>query len=452
MLHFTDCMLRADSLKAMGMSIAHQTFKVNVPKKPAWFWETLIALSILAAASLQHFGAITALDAAALTLSPVIFSVAWKNPDLKRFGHLTCLWLVAIVLSDQIHRVPIGNTVSSLILPALLMLSTVAMAWVARGSRGRMRAVIVAAMASHIVFNVIYGTTYFSVNPWKYGLALPVTVLALGLFAGVGKARTLLSVGILAASGAYSFLNDFRSMSGLALAAIVLILFLRRPPKPGRKFAMTKLFVGLIVVGYAAYGAYAFAASEGMLPAEAAAKYQMQVRQGNLLIAARPEIVGSLHAIQTSPLVGLGTGGQLDSEARSDVFSTLYEAGATVNKEQQLRLFENGVNSHSLLFSSWVSAGILGALPWAFLIFLAMRAIAKRTVRGGFAPLAVFWGLATSWDVLFSPYQPHLHIVIGAFVVLMTWQEQDPGDAIPPVRANPAAAADPSLLGGATVV
>lgn len=401
--------------------------KLRKPRQP-WFWETLIATTILAAISFRQFSSITALDIATILLTIVVFGYAWKHPDLKRFLTLIILWLVAILLSDQTNNVQLTTTTSSMVLPVLLGLSTVMLAWLARGSLSRLRAVVIGAAASHIIYVVVYGTTYFAVNPWKYGLALPATVLALALVVGNTKLRIRLAVAVLAASGVYSFVNDFRSMSGLALAAIIIAFFLRRPPKVERKFPMAKLFVGLLIIGYATYGAYALAASEGLLPAEAAAKYQSQVR-GNLLIAARPEVVGSFYAIKSSPLIGVGTGGALDGESRSEALITLYKAGATIDREQQVRLFENGINSHSLLFSGWVSAGILGALPWVFVIYLAMRAIVRRRPGGGFAPLVIFWALVTAWDVLFSPYQPHLHVMLAAFLVLAAWK--DPGSVTP---------------------
>jgi hypothetical protein len=395
------------------------------PRDKRWSVEIAVCVTLLAAISFRAFKSVTALEICAAALFLVLVSWAWKHQDLRRFLVLIVLWLASIAVSDQIHNVGVGATVGSLALPVLLGLSTLMLGWIARGSRSRLRAVAIGASLSHVIFMAANGTTYFEVNPWKYGLALPVTLLALVLVAGFTRATTGLSIAVLAASGIYSFFNDFRSMAGLALAAIIIMLVLRRPPKPSRKHRMIKLFLGLLVVVYASYGAYALAASAGLLPSEATAKYQAQIQQGNLLIAARPEVVGSLHAVVSSPLFGLGTGGELDQDSMSSALNMLYSSGATIGIEQQARLFGQGVNSHSLLFSGWTASGVLGALPWAFLIYLGMRAIAYRQPGGEILPLTVFWALASSWDILFSPYQPHAHILLAAFVVLVTWKQAD---------------------------
>lgn len=401
---------------------------VHIPAKPRdkrWFLETAIGVTLLAAISFRGFGWATALEICAAAIIFLLISWAWKHQDMRRFLVTIVLWLASIVVSDQIHSVGVRDTLSSLALPALLGLSTLMLGWIARGSRTQLRAVIIGAVLSHLIFVLANGTTDYDVNPWKYGLALPITLLALALVAGPTKASSALSGAVLAVSAAYSFFNGFRSMAGIALAALVIMLVMRRPRKPGRKHPMIKLFLGLLVFVYASYGLYALAASDGLLPSEAAAKYQTQIQEGNLLVAARPEIVGSLYAVGSAPLFGLGTHGHLDPDSQTSALNLLYNSGAMIAKEQQIRLFGDGVNSHSLLFSGWTLSGVLGALPWAFMIYLGMRAIAHRRPGGELLPLSVFWALAASWDILFSPYQPHLHVVLAAFVVLVTWKEPD---------------------------
>jgi hypothetical protein len=442
----------------------------DLTKKPRekWVVEALICVTILATISFRVLGWGTALDAIAAFISPVLIPFAWKHRDLRRFVVLVALWIASILVSDQVHGVGFGRTLGGLALPALLGLSVMMLSWLAKGSPARLRAVVVGAVLSHLIVVLVNGTTFFDINPWKYGLALPVTLLALALVAGPSKSSTRLSVIVLAASAVYSFMNDYRSMAGIAAAATVILLVLRRPAKrviqhptikpgskpsvviskqpvirarkatkpPRRKHPMIQLFLGLLVVVYAAYASYALAASEGLLPDEAQAKYQAQVQQGNLLVAARPEVVGSFFAVKASPLLGLGTGGKLDAESQTEALNVLSASGAMIANIQQVRLFGDGVNSHSLLFSGWVSSGILGALPWAFMLYLGMRAIAYRRPGSEMLPLAVFWALAASWDILFSPYQPHLHILLAAFVVLVTWKQPVEAEQAPVIPGS----------------
>ncbi|AYN57888.1 hypothetical protein PP640_gp35 [Arthrobacter phage Faja] len=423
------------ALSAHGESqLARRSVIIRPAKKVHnLFLPIALGVGLLGAVTSRYTGDATGLDVACLAIFAVVISNVWQNKQLRAFLILVALWAVAIMLSNAVHGIGFQKTLSALTLPAVLGVSTSFLAWLAKGDVRKLQGVIAGVAIAHIVYVVIHGTTFYDLNPWKFGLALPVILLGLTIATLEIKGIHSLAVIVLAAAGVYSAINDFRSMAAICATAIVIALVVKRPPKPGRRHAMLKLFVGLIALVYAGYALYSMIASAGLLSYEAAAKYEAQIAQGNLLVAARPEIVGSWFAIQSSPLIGLGSGGKLDGDSTSAALNVLTNAGAMLGAQDQVRLFGDGVNSHSFLFSAWVGAGIVAAIPWAYMIRLGLLAIIRRHPCQRLLPLTVFWALAGGWDVLFSPNQPHYHVLFAGFVVLMTWQPSEP----PAVEAAP---------------
>lgn len=417
-------MYRADGLPT-GLQ---QASRRTVPRRLRGdrFLGIAVLVGALCVVTVPMTSDITAFDVLAVLMSPVAYSWARQNRKLRVFMMLAGVWAFAILISDQIHGVPLRATVNALVLPVMLFFCSAMLGWLARRGTRNLQGVLLGLVLSHIVYVNVSPSGYFTENPWKFGLALPVTLLALTLATFPKRAGKTLPVLILAASAVYSMFHDFRSMAGISLVAIIIIIALRRRPRRDRKFPMTKLFVGLLSLVFLSYWSYGLIASSGVLPYEAQAKYQAQVGQGNILVAARPELVGSAYAIGASPIIGLGTGGNLDSDVVRDALTTLHDSGAVVTRSEQARLFGGGVNSHSLLFTAWVGAGLLGALPWAYMIHLGLRAIVRRLPNGRLLPLTVFWALAMGWDILFSPYQPHLHLLLAGFVAFMTWKDPRP--------------------------
>jgi hypothetical protein len=173
------------------------------------------------------------------------------------------------------------------------------------------------------------------------------------------------------------------------------------------------------------FAGYSHLAAAGSLGESAQLKYQAQSQGGNLLAAARPESVVSYYAIKANPLLGRGSDGQLDADERAHVFSTLARAGANTSLKEQDRLLGQGINSHSQAFSAWVHAGVLGFLPWLYMIYLGVRRLTRRSLPTALQPLLAMWVAQVIWDALFSPWTPHTHVVLGAFVALVTFAATD---------------------------
>lgn len=382
-----------------------------------------IAFAVLigGALALRSFSGVSALDGVALLLLPVLLFWFRKNRRLTIFVTLLALWMLGLILSNTLHGVARISTANELQIPLYIGVSSLLLSWLARGSIQRLLGVVLGASLSSVLYLYVYPSEYFPQDPWKFGLALPVTIAALTLVTIVFPHRRVLPIVILASVMAYSGLNDFRNMAGVSLVGLILAIVYSRSPKTDSRFQLVKLAVGLVALVAVTFSAYALVASSGVLSYESEAKYQRQIQGGNVLLAARPELIGSFYAISSSPIVGLGSGASMDSLSQARTYEGLRAVGADLSEVAQRRLFGDGINSHSLLFSAWVNAGILGMLPWGYLIYLGLRAVVDRRPRASVLFLTSFWAVAVAWDTLFSPYSAHMQIMIGAFVALMTW-------------------------------
>lgn len=384
-------------------------------------WPLAFAVLIGGGLALKTFSGVSVLEVVAVAVLPVLLQWFRQNRQLSIFIYLLVLWMVGIVVSNAFHGLALVVTQNELQVPLYIGLSSLLLSWVSKGFQERLLGMVLGAAVSSVIYMVMYPSEVFIFDPWKFGLALPVSVAALALAGIIAPNHRWLSIAILSLVGVSSWSTNFRSMTGVALVAMLLAYWYSRPGRSRSRLSLIKLFVALVCLVAVVFAAYALVASSGALPDEAAAKYQNQIKGGNVLVAARPELVGSYYAILQSPLIGLGSGGALDSMSQTKAIQGLANVGAVVSSPELVRLFGGGVNSHSLLLSAWVQVGVLGMLPWAYLIYLGLQNIVQRRKRRGTLFMMTFWAVAVTWDTLFSPYSSHMHVMIGAFVAVMTW-------------------------------
>ena len=79
---------------------------------------------------------------------------------------------------------------------------------------------------------------------------------------------------------------------------------------------------------------------------------------------------------------------------------------------------EGLIPSHSYLFGSWVSAGILGAIFWLWIfIFCLKTTILIYKLKSDLVPLVSFLIFSFMWDILFSPFNGD-HRLYSAFRIV----------------------------------
>lgn len=246
-----------------------------------------------------------------------------------------------------------------------------------------------------------------SVNPFKFELSFPLTVIVLSLLAG--RVRPLLSVTALGVLGVLLIAHDARSAFGFCLIAAVLVLWQARPTRAaGRPRALrTALLVGLALLG--TYSAVSELLVSGALGAEVQARSVAQVEQsGTLLLGGRPEWTATWALMQQDPLgFGLGT-----VPAAADV--ALAKEGFAVTNVPTAEgyienyLFAGRFELHSVIADLWSNAGPVG-LAWGLLLAgLLVAALVDRLSRRTASALACVLVLKSLWWLAFGPLPANL--------------------------------------------
>ena len=246
-----------------------------------------------------------------------------------------------------------------------------------------------------------------ALDPWKWGLAVPVgLVVAAGLSGRLGARLPWLTVAAFVALGALSVMLGYRSFGGISLLAagyLSLSAVVSRQKRAANHSTLRAVLglVFLAAAGLAVLGVYSAAASQGLLGQTAQAKYANQAGAFGAILGGRPEALVSTQAILDSPVLGHG------SWARDPVYAKLLAErqkalGYEVTREY---VGTDLIPAHSYLLGAWVWAGFLGAVFWFGVATVALWLLANLyRLRVDVAPLLVFSAMLLLWDIAFSPY------------------------------------------------
>ena len=217
------------------------------------------------------------------------------------------------------------------------------------------------------------------VEPWKFGISLPVCLLVL-IFASREKSRGYEPVVLCVIVGAVNIAMGTRSAGAFCLIVASYLLLLRFIYRKGtgvvklRLSAIVAVIATLVLAISGILWTYGYLASTGKLGDEARMKYEEQSSgKYGVLVGGRVELLGSIPAIYDSPILGHG------SWAR-DLKYLIIERQALAmmgykNAEDYSRVdAESGIiQTHSYFFGAWVSAGILGAVFWGWVFVLTAK-------------------------------------------------------------------------------
>ena len=262
--------------------------------------------------------------------------------------------------------------------------------------------------------------------PWKFGLCLPVT-LAVFLLASRKEFRGLWPITLSALMGVINVVMGVRSSGGICLAAALYLAVSRYMDKKGlgrRKLTARAVLTtaASIIIGFAGiFWAYQFAASRGVLGADAREKYEEQSSgQYGILLGGRTEMLGYLPAIYDSPILGHGSWAK-DPTYLIAEREALAMMGYTISDELSIDEMEEGmIPTHSYIFGAWVDAGILGAVFWGWVWVQTVRILMQvHPPSVVLLPLLSFAAFSLLWDLLFSPYGAEMRIISPYFVVML---------------------------------
>lgn len=278
---------------------------------------------------------------------------------------------------------------------------------------------------------------------WKFGYGAAFTILV--MYIGARLTRNPSSPGPSAMLGlgaaAVNLAMNARSLFGQSAAGSILALLARSAQRTGMgSRSLALIGISTICVGYGLVELYSYAASEGILGADAKTKYERQADNDlGLLLGGRTELLGSLAAIGDSPIIGYGSYAR-DLYYAELRFVQLQQAGIIPMSKD---IEDDRIPTHSFLFGAWVEAGILGALFWIWMLYVVARGMFQTIKQPDrYTSLILFAGTAFAWDILFSPFGLDRRLVAPAMLHVILWA----GPLAAP-WTNPAAQSHPPATG-----
>jgi hypothetical protein len=250
-------------------------------------------------------------------------------------------------------------------------------------------------------------------NPWKFGLALPVSLILLYM-ASKFSARVVTFV-FLALMG-LSVLLSFRSWLLVLGAALLIHLFSALRTKNQQRNAIQRdsvrkvALVTLLVLGISVGGnIFSDLALKGQLGEYAQSRTQQSLEvSGNPFIGSRAEWGGALALMQSEPF-GLGAGIGPSGNDWAIAIEHLTLPDELKEKSNVASSFRSGrIEFHSTFWNFWSYFGFAGIGLVIYLIVILMKAILTLSSErhpNHDMPTAVVAVLLVGviWDILFSP-------------------------------------------------
>lgn len=276
-----------------------------------------------------------------------------------------------------------------------------------------------------------------SVNPWKYGFALPASLVLLAVLSAGTRVLPLLAG--LSVLGVITVFFDYRSFWGF-LALTGLLLVLRRHGQ----FARSSLRMKLILLSVAAlfvYSAVVNLALSGYLGERNRLVTAEQLRSGgSLLSAGRLEWHVSLALFSETPW-GYGPGFIPGWAERGIAYSSLMKSGLPYDARYvEGYLMGKSMELHSIAADLWAQFGLLGLLASSILLGILVSGLVRALdPECDSAAVMILCTLISLWDLAFSPLPtnlPGVAFALGAVVAEARSRHHESPDLSLSMRGN----------------
>lgn len=355
----------------------------------------------------------------ALALAPV-----WL-PRLRAFRGgvtimvlaLACLplgvWLTVVSSAER----PVSGRL--LVESSILLLNFALGLGVLLWARTVMPTAVVAAVFGFGMLVVAPSAGRFDENPWRFGFAVPLSVLLLALTWHSGRRWVEVVVALALAAAAAA--SGGRSLFAILLLAAVLSAWQAAPRllHVGASRLRSVLFLGAAVGALFALGQSLLL--EGYLGENAQERTVQQIStSGSVLLGARPEMGATIALVPHEPF-GFGAGARLNSTDLLVAKSGMSELGYDPDNGYVERyMFGTGIELHSFWADLWADFGLLGAalggvIAWRLVSYLS-ASLAQRAASALVAYLVV----QNVWSMLFSPRFSTYTLMVLAVAMTLT--------------------------------
>jgi len=268
------------------------------------------------------------------------------------------------------------------------------------------------------------------VNPWKYGIAYALAVLALGLFAG-SRPRWA-EVLVLLALGGTSALNDSRSAFATMGLAAVLVVWQLRPTRMSRRSSGMATIALLGTVAVCVYFAVTALIVDGYLGSTTQQRSIQQIdRSGSIILGGRPEWGATVALFQHRPWgYGLGVSANLEDlrVAKSGMANLSYDPN---NGYVENYMFGREIKLHAVVADFWSSFGIPGLVLIVTVTGLVIWSLATGVARRSASGVVVYLAVLTLWNLAFGPIVSSMPVLVLTVGLLLIRRDRPPDDTAP---------------------
>ncbi len=360
----------------------------------------------------------------AIFLLPVLYALKgrlFRGIQQRRVIGLGLLWLVGLVATDLIRGTKFEDYSRGWALVSFTLIDFALIFLLAENKVSRIKLLFVGyAIGTGLETLLTPGVDGML---WKMGgddAVLLGALALLSLWTPSGIQARRFGIALEAANAVLGVLFNARNVAGRAFVDAIMLASSLFRPSSGFKLAQsrqTMIILALLALPtmYVGLSGYAYLAQSGVMGDSARATYAAQSNSSfgpfGVLFGGRPEIFVASQAIADSPIIGHGSWARsMDYYLRFRQLAALgfdvRESGVTdPSALVASRGMEPEIPAHSILFGSWVWAGVFGAVFWCYALYLIVRCFGAALIRmDTVAPLLVHASTLMLWDILFSPY------------------------------------------------
>jgi hypothetical protein len=370
---------------------------------------------------------------------PLVFALL-VSPLLFRLGAIRgSAWLLsagtvsilAYMITTELNGVSPWQR--SLVILAANLAALVAFRILTRGNLRKIIALIAGHSAAWLILTIIAPTKFAAISPenlWKFGIAVPVTIVILYVLGRGGKKNLWLNFIILAGLGIFSIALNFRSHGLACLLAAAVFLIMNLPTKTAknnllRRTGQTVLAL-IILLPMSQLPAMM---ESGVFGQAVQGKALAQSEGGPAFLAGRTEPAMSYAIIRERPLMGWGSVDQVPIGLVAEGRDILAGLGVLNTGHIYEGWFRNGavVTLHSILAQIWVEGGFFSAI--FLIVLMAWGILSSIRWRGVQGALIVYLSFQIIWDTLFSPHTTYTAILWGMVAALFSLTGQRPQES-----------------------
>lgn len=283
----------------------------------------------------------------------------------------------------------------------------------------------------------------WAANPWKYGFALPVAIIGVGISS---RARSpSAGIFVLLGVGLVSVVSDYRSFAGFCLISILVLTWQIASRSSRERVNKAAPIIMLAAVGSGTYFLLSNLLTGGYLGAGLQERSLAQVEtSGSLLVGGRPEWAATIRLFAERPQ-GFGFGVLPNS---LDI--GIGDAGlASVNIDPangyEAYMFGGGFRLHSIIADLWAAAGWGGILLCVIVLVILIQRLSTALADRDATPVLIFMTVIAIWALAFSPVYTDLKdLTLAVFVALASRRASGTADE-PEPRSPDGAAAQPEV-------